>query len=180
MKKNFKIAVILMVIAAICGLAVSGMNMITAPIIEENQAIKEAKICQLIFADYDKDKSEKTTEGLSNEAIVKRVEARNASGKLLGYIYTVNGSNSYGAISLLVGIDTDGKLVSAEFLQNGQSYGKQVEAHVNSSYNSGLTLEDISNIDTKCGATFGAKTVKELVTIAFDDYKTIPSDGGTE
>ena len=177
MKKNFKIAAILMIIAAICGLAVSGMNMITAPIIERNQLLKEAALCKEIFADYDMDASGKPiTEGLSNEAISKKVIAKNAAGELIGYIYTVSGKNSYGPISLLVGIGADGKLVSAEFLENGQSYGKLVENHVNSSYTSGLTLEEITNIDTNCDATFGAKTVKELVTIAFNDY----NNGGAQ
>ena len=177
MKKNFKIAAILMIIAAICGLAVSGMNMITAPIIERNQLLKEAALCKEIFSDYDMDASGKPiTEGLSNEAISKKVIARNAAGELIGYIYTVSGKNSYGPISLLVGIGADGKLVSAEFLENGQSYGKQVENHVNSSYTSGLTLEEITNINTSCGATYGANTVKELVTIAFNDY----NNGGAQ
>ena len=35
MKKNFKIAAILMLIAAVCGLAVSGMNKVTSGIIEK-------------------------------------------------------------------------------------------------------------------------------------------------
>ena len=171
MKKNFKIAAILMIIAAICGLAVSGMNMFTAPVIVEKQEKKEEALCKEIFADYDmKASDEPITEGLSNEAIVKRVEARNASGDLLGYIYTISGKNSYGPISLLVGIGADGKLVSAEFLENGQSYGKQVETHVNSSYIPGLTLEEITNIDKRCGATYGANTVKDLVIIAFKDF----------
>ena len=53
MKKNFKIAAILMIIAAICGLAVSGMNMLTSSIIEKNQLEKEAQLCKEIFADFD-------------------------------------------------------------------------------------------------------------------------------
>ena len=171
MKKNFKIAAILMIIAAVCGLAVSGMNMVTAPIIEQKQAEKEAALCQVIFADYDLTASGKPiTEGLSNEAILKKVVAKNASGQLLGYIYTVTGKNAYGPITILVGIDADGKLVSTEFLENGQSYSKQVETHVDANYKEGLSLEEITGINTSCGATYGAKTVKELVTIAFNDF----------
>ena len=37
MKKYLKIAAILMIIASLCSLAVSGMNMVTAPVIAEKQ-----------------------------------------------------------------------------------------------------------------------------------------------
>lgn len=176
MKKNFKIAAILMIIAAICGLAVSGMNMLTSSIIEKNQLEKEAQLCKEIFADYDTKKSKIITEDLSNEAITKKIVANDASGASLGYIYTVSGKNSYGPITLLVGISSDGKLVSIEFLENGQSYGSTVAEHVDANYSEGLTASDVASIDTKCGATYGAKTVQELVTIAFNDY----SNGGAK
>ena len=170
MKKNFKIAAILMLIAAICGLAVSGMNKVTSGIIERNQAEKEAALFKEIFAQYDIDNSQIITEGLSNEAITKKVVAKDQSGTLLGNVSTVSGKNSYGPIVLLVGISSDGKLVSIEFLENGQSYSSEVQSHVDSKYTSGLGLSDVTAIDTKCGATYGANTVKELVTIAFNDY----------
>ena len=170
MKKNFKIAAILMIIAAVCGLAVSGMNKITSGVIERNQAEKEAALFIEIFSEYSIDNSEIITEGLSSEAITKKVVAKDASGNLLGNIYTVSGKNSYGAIVLLVGISSEGKLVSIESLENGQSYSSEVQAHVDSKYSAGLTLSDINAIDTKCGATYGANTVKELVNVAFSDY----------
>ena len=89
---------------------------------------------------------------------------------MLGNVYTVSGKNSYGSIVLLVGISSEGKLVSIEFLENGQSYSGEVQAHVDNKYSAGLTLSDVTAIDTNCGATYGANTVKELVTIAFNDY----------
>ena len=170
MKKNFKIAAILMIIAAVCGLAVSGMNKVTSRVIERNQAEKEAALFKEIFTQYDIDNSEIIVENLNNPAITKKVIAKDASGTLLGNVYTVSGKNSYGAVVLLVGINSEGKLVSIEFLENGQSYSSEVQAHVDSKYVSGLTLSDVSGIDTKCGATYGANTVKELVQIAFNDY----------
>ena len=149
---------------------------IFSPFEEQNQLKEEIRLYSEIFNDINYDNSIFIIEDLTDPAITKKVVAKDANGELLGYIYTVAGENSYGPISLLVGIGADGKLVSAEFLENGQSYGKQVETHVNSSYTSGLTLEEISNINTSCGATYGANTVKELVTIAFNDY----NNGGAE
>ena len=169
MKKNFKIAAILMLIAAVCGLAVSGMNKATAGRIERNQLKKEEALCQEIFSEFSLNKSKIITD-IENEAITKKILANNEAGNLLGYIYTVSGRNTYGAITLLVGISSSGSLVSIEFLENGQSFSSEVESHVVDNYKEGVTLNDITDIDTKCGATYGANTVKELVTIAFNDF----------
>ena len=73
MKKNFKIAAILMIIAAVCGLAVSGMNKVTSGIIEKNQLKKEEVLCKEIFSDFSIDNSEIIKE-FENEA---SAEARN-------------------------------------------------------------------------------------------------------
>ena len=175
MKKNFKIAAILMIIAAVCAAAVSGMYKVTSGKIEANQLAKELKLYQEIFPQFN---IEKKPEELvaENAAITKKIVAKNQAGEELGLVYVVSGKNSYGPIVLLVGIDNEGKLVGVEFLENGQSYSSEVETHVDSKYTSGLSLGDITAIDKKCGATYGAKTVKELVTIAFNDY----NNGGAQ
>ena len=94
---------------------------------------------------------------------------QNSDKKLIGYVYTVSGSNAYGVIELLVGINVDGELESVQFLTNGQSFNVQTETHVNGSYTSGLTSSDVNNIDVNCGATYAAKLVKELVKACFAD-----------
>ena len=65
--------------------------------------------------------------------------------------------------------------MSVEILENGQSYADKVQAHVESAYSGTLTLPQVETIDTTCGATFGAKTVKEIIKVAFEDYKNIKS-----
>ena len=166
MKKIF----LLLVFVFIHLLTSCNIGNIFSPSEEQNQQKEEIRLYSEIFNDMNYDNSIFIIEDLTDPAITKKVVAKDANGKLLGYIYTVAGKNSYGPISLLVGIGADGKLVSAEFLENGQSYGKQVETHVNSSYIPGLTLEEITNIDTRCGATYGANTIKDLVIIAFKDF----------
>ncbi len=175
MKKNILTGIILMIIAAMSGLAISGINKVTSPIIEKNTQEKEIKLCKNIFSIYDSNNSQTTLSGFNNDAISKKVVAIDSNKAPLGVIYIVSGRNAYGPISLLVGISNDGKLVSVEFLENGQSFGNEVSNHVDNKYVNGLTLDNIEGIDTKCGATYGAKTVKELVSIAFADY-----NGGTK
>lgn len=199
MKKNFIIAAILGCIALICALAIAGMNMVTSSIIEANNQKTELETCQAIFADYDKEKSivqfDKQNniklEDVTSDKITKKVDAYDASGNLLGYLYTVTGKNSYGAITLMVAIKDD-KVVQVEFLENGQSFASTVVSHVQSSYPSSpdetihagfkpdgveavgaLTGEEIDSIDTVCGATYGAVLVKDLVKIALNDAKGV-------
>ncbi len=189
MKKNFIIAGILGAIALICALAIAGMNMVTSTIIANNAAKTELETCKAIYAEYDADKSEELE--ASNAAIVKKVLAKDASGNELGYLYTVTGKNSYGAITLMVAIK-DNKVIQVEFLENGQSFASTVVSHVQSSYPSSpdetihagfkpdeieavgaLTAEEIDSIDTVCGATYGAVLIKDLVKIAINDAKEV-------
>ena len=135
----------------------------------EEDVDKDLKACKKIIDDVDFDRSKVTTKGFENESIQKKITLKNEDKDILGYAYKISGKNSYGAIVLLVIIDDENKLVSVEFIENGQSYRNEVENHVENKYIEGISREDIIGIDSKCGATYGAKTVKELVLIAYDD-----------
>lgn len=169
MMKYLKTALVLTLIAGICALMIAGVNALTSGIIADNAFAKKEALCQEIFPEFDASTSTPVTEGFSSDYIVEKIVANDSSSNLLGYIYTVKGSNAYGAIELLVGIAADGTLVSVEFITNGQSYAAQTESHVVGSYTEGLTSSDVNNIDVYCGATYGAKLVKELVAAAFAD-----------
>ena len=170
-----KTALVLTLITAICAALIAIVNIPTSEKIIENAREKKERLCQEIFADYSIDASpEAITSGFESEYIVEKIEAYDSSSNFLGYIYTVKGNNSYGAIELLVGISSDGTLVSVEFITNGQSFSSETEAHVNGSYVSGLDSTEVNNIDVNCGATYAAKLVKELVSACFND-----SQGGS-
>ena len=116
--------------------------------------------------------------------------AYDKDGNVLGYIYTVSGKNSYGEVSLMIGI-TDDKVIDVEFLTNTESFASTVNSHVKSNYPSSsdsviilnpyegkediyvsdLTIDEVSNIDTKCGATFGATLVKAMVEACLNEAK---------
>ena len=189
--KFVKISAVLCLISLVCAAFIAGMNMVTAKIISDNTIKKEIQTCQAIFEEYNQDNSlviELTDE---NPAITKKVLAKDSEGNELGYLYTVTGKNSYGAITLMVAIKNN-TVYQVEFLENGQSFASTVVSHVKEKYPSSkeetivispygkeeekeivgtLDSETLSNINTSCGATFGAETVKELVTIALNDAK---------
>ena len=73
------------------------------------------------------------------------------------YVYNTTGKNSYGQVELLVGV-SEGKVDKIYVVTNTESYGPTLEDNYINKYNNGY-LTDLA--DVKCGATYGAKLVKE-------------------
>jgi Na+-translocating ferredoxin:NAD+ oxidoreductase RnfG subunit len=186
MKNYLKIASVLSLIALVCAAIIASVYMLTSPIIASNSVKAELEVRQAIFPDYDLEKSEEIE--VDNANILSKILAKDAAGKELGYLYTVSQSNEYGNITLMVAIDTKGNVLQVEFLKNEQSFGSTVAQHVKENYPSSkdnviyigiqpeetvsvgaLTQSQVDAIDTKCGATFGANMVKDLVKIALKD-----------
>ena len=192
--KNFKISATLGIISLVCALLIALINMVTSPIIDTNDKQTELTTCKEIFEKYDESKSEsKSGNDLSGKdaAIIKIIYAKDSSGTALGTIYKVSGKNAYGTITLMVGIDANNSVCQVEFIENGQSFASTVNGHVLENYPSSestdvhvgayekssgekissLDSSKIDGIDVKCGATYGATLVKDLVKIAQNDAK---------
>ncbi len=191
--KNIKISATLGLISLVCALLIALMNMVTKPIITTHDAETELETCKEIFAAYDKEASDKASEDVKldgkDSRIIKIIIAEDSKGNSLGTIYKVSGKNAYGTITLMVGVTADNKVCKVEFLENGQSFASTVNNHVLASYPSSEStdvhvgaytksnaeavsdLEDsqVNAIDVKCGATYGATLVKELVQVALND-----------
>lgn len=73
------------------------------------------------------------------------------------YVYNTTGKNAYGQVDLLVAVE-NGKVEKMFVVTNTESYGPTLEDNYINKYNNGY-LTDLA--DVKCGATYGAKTVKE-------------------
>lgn len=191
MKGYLKISAILGAIALVCAAILAALNMLTSPIIAKNDEEKETKTIQAIYSDYDSEKSvSESIDGLDSR-ITKKVTAKDSSDEVLGTLYTVSGKNAYGVITLMVAISKNNTVYQVEFLENGQSFAGTVNSHVKSSYRSSkeevyelnpystdeaasvgeLTEKEVNDIDVKCGATYGATLVKELVNVALADAK---------
>ena len=183
--KYLKIALILCIISLICAAGIAGANELTAQTIKANAEKAQLEAYQAIFVAYDDEKSiELDTD---NSSIESKILACDSEGNQLGLLYTVAGSNSYGKLKVVVAI-VDNKVKQIEILENGQSYASNVVNHVRNEYPaspdeanhlgfapekgeavSDLTIDEVVNIDTKCGATYGANTIKQLVLIALED-----------
>ena len=192
MKNYLKISAVLCSIALICALILAALNLLTKPIIDKNAEAKQTETIQAIYSGYDSAKSEvkyDVNNGDSGKSaeILKVVLAKDSADKVLGYVYTLKGTNQYGTIQLMVAISDDNIVHQVEFLENGQSFASTVATWVKGTFNnkgsekheggftsyvalgSEKTKDELASVDVKCGATYGATTVKTLINIALTD-----------
>lgn len=165
-KSYLKTGLILAAITAICGIMIALLNGVTAPIIEENNYKKEQETLALIFDGA-------TFENLEikeNDSKINKVYLAKINDEILGYVYLVSGKNAYGTIELMIGI-SDGSVCAVEIITNTQSFSKVVNQYVNDLDNLDINNQNIEDLDVKCGATYGAKLVKELIKVALDHYQ---------
>ena len=187
MKRYAYVSLILGAIALVCATLIALMNMLTRPIIAKSDEEKIKETYTKIFIDYDSSESVDFTKDEKGYIKEKRI-AYDKNHNSLGYIYTTSGKNAYGEISLMIGI-LDGNVIDVEFLVNTESFQDTVNSHVKNKYPSSkenvieiniygkedrmdidtLSKEELNNIDVKCGATFGATLVKQMVLAAVEE-----------
>ena len=168
MNKYFKVSLTLATIASGAALLIGLMNLATVGAIKTN---KENKIKSGISKLYPNVKDYVAHDFLNGEeegydanyslpeyphlktAYVVNIEG----GTNPGYVYSTTGKNAYGQVDLLLSIK-EGKIEKMFVVTNTESYGPTLEDNYINKYNNGY-LTDLA--DVKCGATYGAKTVKE-------------------
>ena len=81
----------------------------------------------------------------------------------LGYAFKTTGSNMYGKISLIIGFGgNDHSFLGLSIVVNEQTYASTlVDKYINPLNDGTRELDDVT-----CGATYGAKLVKEMVDIS--------------
>lgn len=176
MKKNFRIALILSLVCAICAALIAIVNIATKSTIEANRIEKQEKALNELYdgASF-KEVDLNSIDSEINENINKVFEVYQEE-KIVGYIYNVEGKNSYGLIELMIGINLDKTLEDIVVFNNTQSYKQIVDEHISSEYVPGISVGEVEDIDIYCGATKGAKLTKELVEIAFTHFDKMVGD----
>ena len=81
----------------------------------------------------------------------------------IGWAIKTTGSNAYGKVSMLIGFDYSSKQrVGTYVIVNEQSYASTLEDN----YITPLNQGDRDLDDVKCGATYGATLVKNMIDVA--------------
>ena len=161
-------AVTLGLIGAASAAAIGATNAITRNKIAENEKNKIQSGIAEIFGANSSILEEKELEGEKYTNIVYTVKMEGVEN--VQYAFRTDGSNMYGKISLLVGFNDLNQFKGMSIIVNEQTYASTlVENYVN-------PVKTADNKDTaidavKCGATYGATLIREMV----NDAKSVVS-----
>jgi RnfABCDGE-type electron transport complex D subunit/RnfABCDGE-type electron transport complex G subunit len=195
-KKGFQIpkaAVVLAAITLIAGIALGGVNALTAPAIaaQEAAAAAEAYVAVLPDAESIEVADDAVTEAVAASAgtygkstIQEVMVGKDASGNVVGYGISVNNTEGFdGSITLSVGISSDGTVTGISFTELHETAGMGMRADeddfksqfvgVNvSSFTlnkkGGSTADD--EIDSISGASITSNAVVNAVNAALDFF----------
>jgi len=160
-KKYILTGVILGSIAAVAAGLIAATNLITAKKIKQNELDKINAGLATIYGNDAKVKDEADLENYEYSVHYYAVE--NSQSEFLGYAVKTSGSNMYGKISLIAGFDNaTHAFMSLYMIVNEQSYATTlVEKYIEPLNKDSSKLDDVT-----CGATYGAKLVRDMVNDA--------------
>jgi len=143
----------LSLIAGISGFVLSNVNAITEPIIKAADAAKEESMFKTLFPELDS--SEKVINEDEDSMVKYSVTVYNAKKEVIGNIYNANGTNGYGAITALIGIDSDGKVTGVEYpvFKQTPGFGDKVKKEGYLNQYKEMDSKDV-NPDAASGATY--------------------------
>lgn len=149
------------IIAASSALLIGASNMLTKNKITENEQNKINSGIAAIFGDSAKILKENTIEN-DDYKYVNYFYHIGSEDKEAGTIYRTTGSNMYGKVSLLIGFSLENEFVSLSIITNEQTYASTLKDNYIDLLNKGeRALDDVS-----CGATYGAKLVRDMINEA--------------
>jgi hypothetical protein len=155
-KKYILTAVTLGVIGAVSAALISLTNLVTRDAIEKNKIDKINKGLAMIYDENSQFSEANLIEGETKYLDSYYVASKNE--EKIGYVFQTTGSNMYGKISMLVGIDLTYNVGNVYLVVNEQTYAQTlIDNYVNPLNDGTRALEDVS-----CGATYGAKLVRSM------------------
>ena len=167
-KKYILTALTLGIIGAASAAIIGVTNMITRDKIAQNEIDKVNSGIVEIFGQNTTISGEKDINeaGLKGEYkyITYLYDVKDSSGNNIGTAFKTTGSNMYGKISLLVGyLKEDISFSGLSIIVNEQTYATTlVDNYINPLNDGSRDLDDVT-----CGATYGAKLVRDMVNEAY-------------
>jgi len=161
--KYLNCALVLGLIGGISALLIGVANAITSQKIKDNETAKEKSALKEIYGDA----TYEDPEILEGKTYLVKLYTAKVEQTEIGFVYKAAGKNSYGEISLLVGINPNGEHGKIALVTNTESFASVIkESYVDLLNKGKITLDDV-----KCGATYGATLIKNMVNEAQNDAK---------
>lgn len=193
--KEFKKAIpkpviILVVITLVAGVALSGVYVITADKIEENNATAAQQAYQAVMPEAVSFRGitlKAGTETSGTVTIQTVLEAQDEDGNTIGYAIQVHNSQSYdGGLTLVAGIRRDGTVTGLNFTELHETAGmgmRCAEAEFTSQFENvqvgaftlskGSASDEPGTIDAVSGATVSSTAVVEAVNAALAIFEAM-------
>lgn len=169
MKDILKLGVTLFVICAVAALVLGITNNITSPVIEERNIQASNKSRQIVLSDAEEFKQ---LEGMNSDIVVEVYEGLKG-GDVIGYTIKTSPKGYGGAVEVMVGISTDGKITGVDIGNHSETPGlgsKASEPAFKDQYldkgvaNSLLVVKGNVNNDNEIYAISGATITSNGVT----------------
>lgn len=197
MKEMMKNTGIMLAITLIAGLLLGLVYQVTKNPIAEQEAKAKQEACQEVFADaasfgmigVEAIPADWNSEGYAQESVDEVMEAKDASGELLGYVITVTTKEGYGGdIQFSIGVRLDGTVNGISILSISETagLGMQAEAVLKPQFagknvnkfaytKNGAASEE--QIDAISGATITTNAVTNGVNAGLYYFQTVLGGG---
>ncbi|MGB4985797.1 MAG: FMN-binding protein [Erysipelotrichaceae bacterium] len=161
MKKIIYLSLFLAITCGIAGFGLSYVNGITSPIIEERQIAAEKVNLDKIFPNGE------FSDGKYSDKVVEKVFI----AKDQGLIFKLNKMGYKENITMLLGVDNNGKIVGFNVLQFNDTKGIG-DAILKDDFTNKIIGSKIDQeVDTISGATYSSKAVSDAIIAANEAYQ---------
>lgn len=171
-KKYLKVSLTLAGICAVSALAIGGVNLLTADTIKANEKAEVDKGLRNIYPDATFSDTVEVNDENNSDIVSYWIAKENEEER--GYIFKGSGKNSYGGLTILIGISGEAKaakLGTIYLVSSEQTRTDFIDKYI-APYNSGNDKEtDIDSV--KCGATYAATLIQTMAKEAKSVYGTL-------
>jgi Na+-translocating ferredoxin:NAD+ oxidoreductase subunit G len=172
--KYLHLTLVLFIIAALSGLAISSLNIATRDKIAKNLEEKVEKGIKEVYPEGTsfQDVTEIDSYSFKSDATYLDLYEVKNGDELIGYVFTIVAPDSFSAGNLhaLVGVNLDGTIQGVAYAKFQETTGigdKVLEPEYSDLF---IGLEDPSTLDTISGATFTSSSVIAAVELAQDYF----------
>lgn len=178
-----KVGIILFLITGISALILAAANNVTAPIIAENDRIKQENAMRKVMPEADAENGFEELAYIDEETNISKVFLAKKSGETCGYAVISAPTGYNGAVSMVVGIDLEGKVTGVDITSQSETPGlgaKCVEPEFIEQFTGKTEGVEVvkssakeNEIDAITSATITSKAVTLGVNNAIDAVKAV-------
>lgn len=170
MKNKFAIkpVIVLTAICLITAAILGAINYVTAPVIARDEYEKEQAALKEVLPSGE----DFTALDLSELKLDERIKAA-YSEKNGGYAFRITVKGYKSGLTVLCGVDSDGRVSGATCLSSSETLGKEKTYGTNFI---GKSADEVTSVDTIAGATKTTAAYREAIKLALDAFESLTKE----